>query len=150
MLLQEKWKAAETALSDGKQEPSLKIIAEILVAIDATYGDKDALEEVHKTYILTMARYHRIEKMYDSGTLGTAEYLPEMVKLDKTIQSILKELRAILEEAETVINNTSQQVEFEIPSDYEGDEQDVLSMIYEIADKLGIPREDVVPRNFDN
>ena len=150
MLLYEKWKAAETALSDGKQEPSLKIIAEILVAIDPAYGDKDVLEEVHKTYILTMARYHRVEKMYNSGTLGTAEYLPEMVKLDNTIQSILKELRGILEEAETVINNTSQQVEFEIPADYGGDEQDLLSMIYEIADKLGIPREEVVPKNFDN
>ncbi len=150
MLLYERWKAAETALSDGKQELSLKIIAEILVDIDPKYGDKDALEEVHRAYILTMARCHRVETMHGLGTLDKGEYLPEMAKIDHTIQSILQELKNILEEAETVIHDTSQQVEFELPPNYEGDEQDLLAMMYEIADKLGIPREEVVPRNFDN
>lgn len=150
MLLQEKWKAAETALSNGKQKPSLKIIADILANIDSTYGDKGVLEEVHKNCILTMARYHRIERMYRLHKLDTTKYLPEMARLDNTIQSILQELKGILEEAETVITNKSQQVEFELPTDYEGNEQDLLSMIYEIADKLGIPREEVVPSNFDN
>ena len=150
MLLYEKWKAAEKALSEGKQVLFLKKIAEILAHIDPTHGDKDAIEEVHRTHVLTMARCHRVERLYSLGTLDAAEYLTELARLDSTIQSILQELKRILEDVETAISNTSQQVEFEIPPDYEGDEQDFLSMVYEIADKLGIPREGVVPRNFDN
>lgn len=147
ILFEKRLKEAQTALYNGEQILSFKIIGEILVDIDPKYSDKDAIEEVHKTHVLGMARCHRVETMYESGSLSMTDYLLEKAKLDIVIEKALEELTGILH---TTNKNTSQIVEFEIPSDYEGDEQDLLSMIYEIADKLGIPREEVVPRNFDN
>lgn len=140
--LEKKWKEAQAALSDGQQIPSLKTIAEIIDGVESRYNDKNAIEETHRKYILAMARCNRLENLYKLKSIDKEDYLLEKEKLYPVVNDVLEELWKILRK---VSKNTSQIVEFEIPSNHELDAQDLLSMVYEIADKLGIKKEEVVP-----
>ena len=140
--LEKKWEEAQTALSDGQQILSLKTIAEIIDGIESRYNDKNAIEETHKKCILAMARCNRLENLYKSKSIDKEDYLLEKEKLYPVVNDVLGELWKVLRK---VSKNTSQIVEFEISSNHELDAQDLLSMIYEIADKLGIKKEEVVP-----
>ena len=143
--LEKKWKEARTALSDGQQILSLKTIAEIIDDVESRHNDKNAIEETHRTCILAMARCNRLENLYKLKSINREDYLSEKEKLYPVINDILEELWKIVQK---VSRNTRQIVEFEIPSNHELDAQDLLSMIYEIADKLGIKKEEVVPIGF--
>jgi hypothetical protein len=142
ILLEKRRKEAQIALADGKQELSLKIISEILADVESQYGDERTIEKAHENYILTMAQCNRLGKLFNNASITVEQYALESAKLNGVIQNILDQVEHVIQQ---VSKNTRQVVEFEIPTNQELDAQDLLSMIYEIADKLGIKKEEVIP-----
>ena len=88
-----KWNEAESSLSIGNPKYALKIIGEMLADMRTKFKIQDSFDEVYKTYILGMAKFNRLEIMYNLGQVNPAEYLQEIEKLDNYTCMLLEKLK---------------------------------------------------------